>query len=111
VLHRLYERLLQIRAQLPAAAEHDDCLALEARRMLLVQRERRAWMVFSFSDAVQKVTLPMLPGSWQRLGSSADSEGQGPGSQLPARVDAPGEIEAELQPYSFAVYGAIEPST
>ncbi len=108
VLHRLYEALLQIRRQLPDATAYDDCLALEARRVLLVQRGRRAWMVFSFSDAVQKVTLPMLPGAWQRLVSSAETEWQGPGTKLPARVDSPGEIEAELQPYSFAVYAAVE---
>jgi maltooligosyltrehalose trehalohydrolase len=107
VLHRLYELLLQIRAQLPAGAVLDDCLALEARRLLLVQRDRRGWMVFSFSDAVQKVTLPMLPGSWQRLVSSAEKEWDGPGTQLPLRFDSPGEIQVELPPYSFAVYAAV----
>jgi maltooligosyltrehalose trehalohydrolase len=104
VLHRLYETLLGLRKGLSSAAA-DDCLALEGRQVLLVQRPGVAWMVFAFSDAVQEVALPLPPGRWRRLVASADAEWDGPGCRSPSVIDSAGEVSLELRPHSFVVYG------
>jgi maltooligosyltrehalose trehalohydrolase len=102
-LHRLYTKLLQHRPALRSASP-DECIALEGRRALLVRRGRHAWMAFSFSDEAQEVLLPLPPGAWRLLLSSADAEWDGPGSRLPPRIDATGEVKLQLQPHSFGVY-------
>jgi maltooligosyltrehalose trehalohydrolase len=106
ILHRLYQTLLTLRRSL-APSVPDDCLALEARRVLVVRRGRLAWMVFSFRDAVQKVSVPTFPGRWQRLLASSEAEWGGPGATPPDRVDSTGEVELELQPFAFVVYGQV----
>jgi maltooligosyltrehalose trehalohydrolase len=110
ILHRLYQTLLSLRGGLEPQAP-DDCLALEARRVLFVRRGRRAWMAFSFSDAVQELSLPAPPGAWKRLIASSDVEWGGPGSRLPDRIDSRGEVRLELLPFAFAVYGGAPPAT
>jgi maltooligosyltrehalose trehalohydrolase len=102
-LHRLYQMLIQFRAVLTAAFP-DECVAFEGCRVLLVRRERHVWMAFSFADAVQDIRLPLAPGAWRLQFSSSDAEWDGPGSRLPPHVESTGELTAQLQPHSFAVY-------
>jgi maltooligosyltrehalose trehalohydrolase len=106
VLQRLYRHLLKLRAELVTDAP-DEALALEARRVLLVRRGRRAWMAFCFSDTTQMITVPVPPGSWHRLVCSSDGEWDGPGSSLAAAIDSTGEVTLELRAHSFVVYGAV----
>jgi maltooligosyltrehalose trehalohydrolase len=106
VLQRLYRHLLKLRAELVTDAP-DEALALEARRVLLVRRGRRAWMAFCFSDTTQIITVPVPPGSWHRLVCSSDGEWDGPGSSLAAEIDSTGEVTLELRAHSFVVYGAV----
>jgi maltooligosyltrehalose trehalohydrolase len=105
VLQRLYGQLLRLRQELVSNTP-DESLALEARRVLLVRRGLHAWMAFSFSDTVQRVTVPVPPGSWRQLVCSSDSGWDGPGSSLPAAIESSGEVSLELSPHSFVVYGA-----
>jgi maltooligosyltrehalose trehalohydrolase len=107
VLHHLYRALLELRSTLISDAP-DECLAFEGRRILLARRGSSVFIVFSFSDAAQSVTLPVLAGSWRRLLSSAELEWQGPGTRLPARVDSDGDVSLELAPFSFAIYGRAD---
>jgi maltooligosyltrehalose trehalohydrolase len=104
VLHRLYQTLLELRGVLVADTP-DEFVAFEGRRVLLARRGADAFMLFSFSDAVQTLAVPVLPGSWRRLLSSAEIEWEGPGSRLPAHVESNGELSLELEPFSFVVYG------
>ena len=108
VLDHLYETLLHLRPDIAPRALHphleDDTVALEAQRVLFVRREGRLCMAFSFSARPEQVRLPVPPGRWERLISSAESEWQGPGTQLPAMIDSNGELSVELQPHSFVCY-------
>jgi maltooligosyltrehalose trehalohydrolase len=105
VLYRLYQTLLHLRPRL-AAPVLDETIAFEAQRVLFVRRAGRVWMAFSFSSRVERLQLPIPLGSWERLISSADSQWQGPGSELPAQFDSTGDLSVELQPHSFVCYGA-----
>jgi maltooligosyltrehalose trehalohydrolase len=104
LLHRLYATLLELREKLTSEPA-DECLAFESRRALLVRRAQHAWMVFSFSDAAQTLTVPVPAGAWQRWLATADAEWAGAGSRSPVRVDSDGEVTLELEPFSLLVYG------
>jgi maltooligosyltrehalose trehalohydrolase len=106
VLDRLYQTLLQLRPAL-AASVPDEPIAFEAQRVLFVQRDRRVWMAFSFSSQIESVRLPVRLGSWQRLIASAESEWQGPGTDLPESFESRGELAIELPPHSFVCYVAV----
>jgi maltooligosyltrehalose trehalohydrolase len=110
VLYRLYSTLLQVRTRLRREEFPDECIAYEASKVLLVQRRRRAWMVFSFSAEPEQLTLPMPPGAWEILVSSAEVGWEGPGASFPTRLDSQGEIEVHLQPHSFVCYAPPEPA-
>jgi maltooligosyltrehalose trehalohydrolase len=104
LLHRLYATLLELRRKL-TSEQADACVAFESRRVLLVRREQHAWMAFSFSDAAQTLTVPVLAGEWERWLATADAEWEGPGTRSPARLASTGEVTLELEPYSLVVYG------
>jgi maltooligosyltrehalose trehalohydrolase len=105
VLNRLYGRLLELRKSL-APARPDDTMSFEGRRVLLVRRDERTWLAFSFSERVEEVTLPLAPGAWQLVLASADAEWEGPGAGLPARLESSGDVTLKLPPSSFCIYSA-----
>jgi maltooligosyltrehalose trehalohydrolase len=106
-LHALYASLLALRKELMPAAP-DESVAFEAQKVLLVRRDRRAWMAFCFSAQPQRISLPVPPGTWHLLSASAASSFGGPGGDLPARVESTGEVKLQLEPYSFVCYGRTE---
>jgi len=112
VLYRLYETLLRQRPRLAPRVlgdfAMDDTVAFEAQRVLFVRREGRLCMAFNFSGRPERVRLPVPPGPWERLVSSAETEWQGPGTELPAKVESNGELSVELQPHSFVYYGSSQ---
>jgi maltooligosyltrehalose trehalohydrolase len=110
VLQRLYQTLLQLRSRLASRGCPDDCISFEARKVLLVQRPGRAWMVFSFSPEPQDLTLPMPPGLWELLVSSAGDGWEGPNPSFPTRFDSKGELRLELSPHSFVCYAPPDPA-
>jgi maltooligosyltrehalose trehalohydrolase len=105
VLNRLYGRLLELRKSL-APTSPDDTITLEGRRVLLVRRDERTWLAFSFSERAEEVSLPLAPGAWQLVLSSADPEWEGPGAGLPARLESSGDLTLKLPPSSFSIYTA-----
>jgi len=104
VLHRWHRALLRLRQSLRAALP-DECVAFEARRVLLVRRQERAWMAYSFAAHPCEIALPVHPGHWQLLLSSAAAEWHGPGDMAPSQLGSAGEIRLQLQPHSFVCYG------
>jgi maltooligosyltrehalose trehalohydrolase len=102
-LHAFHEELLRLRASL-APTEPDRTTSFEAARVLLVQRDQRAWMAFCFAAEASAVTLPVAPGAYRRVLSSASSTWRGPGDSTPASVDSSGAVELTLAPHSFVVY-------
>jgi maltooligosyltrehalose trehalohydrolase len=110
VLHRLYSTLLELRRRLRREDGPDECIAFEARKVLLVQRPRRAWMLFSFSAEPQELTIPMPPGPWELLISSAEAGWEGPGANFPTRLESKGELAVTLRPHSFVCYAPPEPA-
>jgi maltooligosyltrehalose trehalohydrolase len=100
VLYRLYRALLRVRPQLVSESP-DECVAFEAARVLLVRRQERAWIAYHFSAEPREVTLPVPPGAWRILLSSADPEWGGPGPRCPSHLHSPGEVRLQLQPHSF----------
>jgi len=105
VLNRLYQRLLGLRKWL-APVSPDEPIAMEGRRVLAVRRDRRAWLLFSFSDRTEAVNVPLSPGAWQRAICSADAAWEGPGCELPERLESAGDVVLKLPPSSFCVYVA-----
>jgi hypothetical protein len=102
-LHALYKRLLEVRRGL-AATQPDDTIAFEAERVLFVRRDRRAWLAFSFAPRAVEIILPVPPGAWHRLLSSADNAWGGPGDASPASLESTGSVRMLLQPHSFVAY-------
>ena len=105
VLDRLYHRLLELRNSL-APSTPDEPIALEGRRVLLVRRDRRAWLAFSFSEHPEEVNVPLAPGGWKLVISSADPEWDGPGSELSPRLNSTGDMVLKLPPSCFCIYVA-----
>lgn len=100
VLHRLYQALLRLRSALSSRVP-DECVPFEAQRVLLVRREDRAFIVYSFSSQAQDLRLPVPIGEWQVVISSADAEWHGPGGLLSSNIHSAGEAQLRLAPYSF----------
>jgi maltooligosyltrehalose trehalohydrolase len=107
VLNRFYQRLLELRKSL-APSSPDEPIALEGRRALLVRRNSRTWLAFSFSERSEEVSVPLAPGAWQLVISSADPEWEGPGAGSPARLDSTGDVVLKLPPNSFCIYVASD---
>jgi maltooligosyltrehalose trehalohydrolase len=105
VLDRLYRRLLELRKSLAPTAL-DEPIAFEGKRVLLSRRDRRVWLAFSFSDGPEEVSVPLSPGAWRLVISSADSEWDGPGSELPVRLESTGDVALKLPASSFCIYVA-----
>jgi maltooligosyltrehalose trehalohydrolase len=105
LLYELYRQLLQLRSRL-APTRPDQTTSYEARQVLLVQRERRAWMAFCFSPEAQKLRLPVAPGRWRLLMSSASSRWGGPASAVLESIDAQDELE--LAAHSFVVFARAD---
>jgi maltooligosyltrehalose trehalohydrolase len=101
LLQNWYRALLRLRASLPRELP-DECVAFEAQRVLFVRRRQHAWMAYSFSEQPSELVLPVLPGGWQVLLSSADAEWGGAGRRGPALLEA-GEVH--LPPHSFLCCG------
>jgi maltooligosyltrehalose trehalohydrolase len=112
LLQALHQRLLTLRAGLVAQGS-DETTSFEAQRVLLVQRDRRAWFAFCLSSKGGELTLPVAPGVWHKVVSSAGTTWGGPGDDgAPAFYETPGEVKLALPPYSFVVYvcAANDPS-
>jgi len=100
-LHRWHAELLRLRANLLAEVP-DQCVAFEAQRVLLVRRQERAWMAYSFSPQPSELALPVSPGYWQVQLCSADAEWHGPGRlHSAAELESNGEVRLQLPAYSF----------
>ena len=113
LLHRWYGALLRLRATLPRELP-DQCVAFEGRRALFVRRQAHAWMAYSFCEEPCEVVLPVLPGTWRLLISSADEEWGGPGPRGSAFVESAGEVRLQLPPHCLVCYGrstALETGT
>jgi maltooligosyltrehalose trehalohydrolase len=105
-LAALYRELIRLRRlvrPLYARPVADELHADERRMVLLV---RRPGLVLLFHLGAEPVpcVLPWPAGTWQLLLASADERWQGPGSGLPGRIEASGEVAVALTPRSFAVY-------
>lgn len=105
-LYGLYQRLLEVRQSL-APRTSDECVSLEAQKALFVQRDHRAWMVFCFSDRAHDIHVPVPPGHWRKLLSSADVSWQGPGCSLGAELVSNGDVLLRVQPHSFMCFEAV----
>ncbi len=104
-LYALYQRLLELRTLLPATVP-DETIAFEAKRVLFVRRDRRAWMAFSLSAQPTRLSLPVAHGRWHKLAASAEQAFGGPGDGMPALIESAGEVELLLPPHAFVVYGS-----
>lgn len=104
LLHRWYGSLLRLRARLPRELP-DQCVAFEGRRALFVRRQEHAWMVYSFSAEPCELLLPVLPGAWEVVLVSSDTEWGGPGWRGPSRLESAGEVRLQLPPHSMLCCG------
>lgn len=103
VTYRLYHDLLELRAQvgLPSRVE---AVTFEQSRVLLVQKQSRFWLAFSFASLPVQLRLPVAAGSWIKLIASADADWSGPGPEAPLTLESRGELEISLPPQSFVLY-------
>jgi maltooligosyltrehalose trehalohydrolase len=111
VLLDLYRELIRLRKTHPALAgpakERVETGTLEEARGVWVRRwngDAEALLVLSFGDGGE-AALPVPKGRWSKLLDSAEERWAGPGSLLPAEIEAGGEeVILRLAGRSVALY-------
>jgi len=111
VLQEWYRALLRLRKELPSlrhlSKEHLDVTSQEEPGAVFVRRwtdEHEALAVLHFGDRPATVAPPVPLGRWDKALDSAEERWLGPGSSLPALLDAEERVTLEVQPWSFALY-------
>jgi maltooligosyltrehalose trehalohydrolase len=125
VLRELYGELLRLRRDVPALASLDkdavETAVLAPASVLFVRRgtgpcvgrhgldrstevQSDVSIVFSLAQEPCSVAVPFRPGRWVKRLDTADGRWLGPGSELPAIVEATGPVCLKLSPWSAAVF-------
>jgi maltooligosyltrehalose trehalohydrolase len=111
VLRSLYQRLIQLRKDVQALANLDKhrlaVSSLDTANLLTLHRSSDSDQIFSllnFDKEVVTLTPQVPQANWQKILDSADTEWEGPGSELPAQLQAGQSLT--IQPLSFVVYKA-----
>ncbi|MBW7957656.1 MAG: malto-oligosyltrehalose trehalohydrolase [Deltaproteobacteria bacterium] len=109
-LLELYRTLIMLRREFPALAAGGTvrATALEDEKTMLLSREakgERVFAVFNFSRDEARIRRPLTEGRWARVLDSSCKEWDGPGSLLPASMEA-GVTDGDfvLHPESFVLY-------
>jgi maltooligosyltrehalose trehalohydrolase len=107
-LSRLYTRLLELRRSFklsPGAL----AIAHERERVLFVQDDGcGVVLLFCLARCAVDISLPIKPGIWTKLVSSASAEWSGPGCNLPDRFESAGAKQLSLLPQSFVGYQLLD---
>jgi maltooligosyltrehalose trehalohydrolase len=111
ILRDCYKRLIELRRSEPSLAFPDrqrtEVAVLEPGKTMAVRRwsaSGHVLAIFHFGSESAVVTARLPPGTWDKVFDSADTEWNGPGSSLPARIESSGEAKLSLKPHSVAVY-------
>lgn len=112
VLYNLYRELLRLRREVPALQnpkwDSMEVIPFIAKRVLAVERWNKgakACLVCSFQEAPLRLSLPLLPGRWQKLLDTAEERWLGGGSAVPpVVVSTTGEVELILPPMACILF-------
>ncbi len=109
-LYELYRELIRIRKGNPALArlrrDHTEVTAFEKRRVLTVRRQAAAHEVLAvlhLGGSVVEQTIPVPPGSWNKLLDTSDTRWDGPGGGGRTGPGNDGELQVRLNPTSFVL--------
>ncbi len=107
----LYGTLIRLRRELPSLAigtGRVEATALDEEKVMLLSREAggdAAFAIFNFSRGEARIMGRLPEGKWARAIDSSGKEWDGPGSLLPASVEANDQaFDMALPPLSFALY-------
>jgi maltooligosyltrehalose trehalohydrolase len=111
VLRAFYKELIHLRKRTPALA----CLTKEQMRITAYEREKvvivRRWhgaseaiTVLCFGQTETSVPVPFPVGQWEKQLDSVDRRWQGPGTSVPPRFAADGEVTLTFPPHAFVVF-------
>ena len=107
-LRLFYRELIRFRRRdLPIRDLRVEVCAFEPEKSLALRYSNRAGeiaMFFNFGDAPSNIAAPCPPGTWHKHLDSADTRWRGPGSALPAALQATGVAAVDLPPESFGVF-------
>jgi maltooligosyltrehalose trehalohydrolase len=109
-LRAFYQELIRLRKIVPALRnlnkEHVDASTTESTRLLLIRRwhnSDQALLLLNFADTSVTPARAILSETWTKVLDSADTKWKGPGTSIPAVVDAHSE-EWALAPRSACVF-------
>jgi len=110
-LREYYKRLVELRKSEPSLAFPDrqrtEVSVVAPGTAMAVRRwsaRGEVHTLFHFGLEPVVATANMPPGAWDKVFDSADTEWNGPGSSLPARIESSGDTRISLKPHSVAVY-------
>jgi maltooligosyltrehalose trehalohydrolase len=107
-MRAMYRELLAFRRRhLPVRELAVHVVRLEAEHslaLLYAHGTGRLLIMFNVGDTEQILRVPCRTGVWRKAIDSSESRWRGPGSALPQRLESQGELVAQLQATSFAVF-------
>jgi maltooligosyltrehalose trehalohydrolase len=111
VLWLFYQELLRLRRETPSLALVDKntmkVASFPNEKVLLVQRwnaSRQVVVAFHFGETPTNLALQIPSGHWRKQLDSAEERWNGRGSQTPALLDSPGEIQLALSPWAVLLF-------
>ncbi len=109
VLFSLYQRLIQLRCQIPALKQCDrnglNVTSIEEHKLLSFHRwihNSQIFCTINFGEKTATFNAPESPGNWKKQLDSSDSEWLGDGSQLPKTCTETQALAIPAQ--SFVLY-------
>ncbi|MGH9327574.1 MAG: malto-oligosyltrehalose trehalohydrolase [Terriglobia bacterium] len=111
-LWEFYQLLIELRRKEAGLANPSNAKievnGMEDAKVLVVRRwsaSGAALMFSNFSKELQRVEIPCPPGRWQKKLDSAEERWLGNGSLLPGSVNSQGQIQLEMSPFAFVLFG------
>jgi maltooligosyltrehalose trehalohydrolase len=110
-LLQFYRELIRVRRGLPALANRNTenlrAIAHEEEKSLVILRSSgssEALVVFHFGDRPARISLPAVPGLWEKELDSAEERWLGSGSAAAPKFESGREQALTLAPKSFLIY-------
>lgn len=111
ILLAFYQELLRLRREIPALSILDkdalQAVPLAGENILLVTRgivPNRAFLVFHFGEKLQRVSIPIPSGHWEKALDSAEPKWDGEGGEPSRSILSKGDAHLSLSPWSLLLF-------
>lgn len=111
ILLSYYTELLKVRKSMPAllspSKDRNKVRVLEPQTLVIERWNEGQCAALFFNLGRDSVAIrhSFSAGTWERLLDSSDEKWDGPGSLVPASLDAPSQAMVDLQGYSCTLFG------